>query len=332
MKKVYTRPKWKRYQRRRQQRELGRSRGARAETKGIPQRSRSFLRAPEDFRLIENTEEMVRFFAEVRREGAQTKELLWLDLSGVDHVGPESVVALISLLRACSCRVSGNLPTQARARLLWNESGFWGHVRPIRNHPQSTPAGVVGHAESRTVDSPHALELCYFATKQLSGKPVYLRGAYAVLVEAMANTRDHAGDKPEVYSWWASVYCDKSRKRALFTFVDPGVGIFRSTKTRSLIRYLRQMIGGEVKRTDVLRDILHGRIPSRTGLRNRGKGLPRMRIELHDRKRIHRLVVLSNNVLAEVGIDSYQELKRDFHGTMIYLEVEVDEHGAPRTS
>ena len=66
--------------------------------------------------------------------------------------------------------------------------------------------------------------------------------------------------------------------------------------------------------------ILNGDVPSSTGEKYRGRGLPNMK-NACDEGRIQNLMVLSNNARAHVGNGTYEDLKNEFRGTIVYWEV-----------
>jgi len=70
----------------------------------------------------------------------------------------------------------------------------------------------------------------------------------------------------------------------------------------------------------LLKDMLSGEVESRTGLPYRGKGLPSMNQDLI-RGGIRNLIIISNDVKAEVEKQNFEVLPRPFRGTLIYWEV-----------
>jgi len=118
--------------------------------------------------------------------------------------------------------------------------------------------------------------------------------------------------------WWATVYADTGRGKICFTFVDTGVGIFRSVRIGT-VRKIYDLFGGK-KDADILRDMLLGKVPSSTKLSFRGKGLPYMN-RLAMEKRISSLVIVANDVFANVSSETFEQLRTPFHGTLVYWEI-----------
>ena len=110
-------------------------------------------------------------------------------------------------------------------------------------------------------------------------------------------------------------YYDEAKQAVCFTLLDLGVGILKSVRLLDRVRFLSGQKPGEK-----LEMLLCGNVPSRTGEKYRGRGLPKMK-ETCDAGRIRNLMVLTNNACAHVERDDYLELKAEFRGTIIYWEV-----------
>src|SRR5207249_4368117 len=109
-------------------------------------------------------------------------------------------------------------------------------------------------------------------------------------------------------------------RRAAFTFIDQGIGIFRSQGLFFRIRLASKVLFQE--RTHVLRELLLRHIPSSSGVPYRGYGLPGI-YEACIARRIRNLVIVSNDVYANVEKEDFRPLKNSFDGTILYWEVEV---------
>ena len=67
--------------------------------------------------------------------------------------------------------------------------------------------------------------------------------------------------------------------------------------------------------------MLQGKVPSTTGLSYRGKGLPSI-YRAQERGHLKSLVIIANDVYANIAADDYHSLKENFPGTLIYWEIE----------
>lgn len=299
-----------RRQRAEQRRPSGRSRSVPPLRRLPPPRRSTRIAAPEVFSLIEAPDEATAFLE--RLWAAAGGYRVYLDLASIQKVSIDAITALIAAVRS-SKETSGNTPSQDAARELLIESGFFEHVR-ARNAPHAPTQGGLRPRRSRKVEPSTAQELIAIGTKAVGAEPGPRPSSYRVLIECMSNTHNHAAAPSEFVreTWWCSVYGDRARRRLCFTFVDTGIGIFRSVK----VRRWKRLFGGNVA---TLRGILERRVPSSTGQPFRGKGLPAIYDSLRA-GRIERLVIIANDVFAEPGRDDFRTLRNPFRGTLLYWE------------
>lgn len=337
MRKIYQGERWKRYSRRRARKELkkrrrGKLRAAALARKkhGVPRSparrriQRVDVAAPKVFSLIRNPEESTAFFARLAQV-FQTKRDAYVVLADVEELTSDAVVVLLSKLIddrfLNGMTFGGNEPKAEGPKKLLHQAGFFEFVRSnqLKEPPED---GRIRRKTSTIVESAEAARLIQFATMRTIGRAEDRRSAYLALVECMANTHEHSEQQDEgVNPWWANVYCPSKSRSSYFTVVDNGVGIFRSVTVRRVRRVMQKLVG-DSGNADLLRDWLEGRIelPSRTGLRNRGKGLR----AIHDRfkqGKLANLIVISNDVYANLRDNNYQTLAVPFKGTMIYWEL-----------
>lgn len=250
MKRLITRPRWKRYLRERQRSaqraSVRRQRHAverheahygmpssKTETKkhlGPPAQ----MVAPKRFSMVENPNEAVHFLNRIRAV-ARARDL-FIDLGEVEELTPDAVALLLATINrrelANNTFVSGNHPKDPKLRAILTNSGFRHYVR---SHSESAPRMELGKirrrpTSSETVDDSVkgavAAELIEFATQKLTGVPVPHQASYRVLGEAMLNTLNHASERPNEYRepWWAS----KPRSRVIDTSKWPSASCISS--------------------------------------------------------------------------------------------------------
>jgi hypothetical protein len=336
VKKLYQTAKWKAYSRRRARRELQRRqqhklyrRKRRRKALGVRRsaagrRRPLVIRAPEAFSLIHNATETITFFAQLG-EGFRRRNDVFVDLSRVDKLTSDAILILVSKLSdpefVNGMNFSGNEPEAVGPKELLRQSGFFQFVRSARlNEPPAH--GRIRRKSSYLVEPDVADDLVRFATEQLFGQPQDRRPIYLALIECMANTHEHAGGKTVASeSWWTSVYCPPDKNRAFFTIADNGIGIFKSITVRQAQRKVREVFGGSGN-PELLRDWLEGRIemPSRTRQHNRGKGLR----AIYNRFKLggmSNLILIANDVYANLAEDRYERLPVSFRGTFFYWEL-----------
>jgi len=316
-KKLYTTEKWKDYLTRRQRRQDAK---LRTDHRILPASYRRFVTvvAPSDFSIVHNPEQSIAFLHTI--SAYSKKAHINLNLGGITNITTDAIAALLATIQASEgAKTRGNHPADDNARDILLQSGFFDHVHPTVQLPPCSQ-GKISQRKSDIVEPMTARDLIHFGMKAIYGDDKQRSfPAYRVLIESMANTRNHAAsDQQQRQKWWATVYADTGRKTVCFSFLDAGVGIFRSVQIKGFRRMARDL---RIKDdTGILEDILKGKVGSRTDLTYRGKGLPA--IYAHEQaKRIKSLVIVANDVHANVSKDEYTLLDNAFSGTLIYFEI-----------
>lgn len=330
-KRLFTQEKWKTNSRRRQRRELSKTRrrhqlrttgrGALVRSQRQARRKRRFstIEAPKVFSLIDNPEETIRFFHEIEAISAHNN--VSLDLEGTESLSTDAVAAFVATIRKpdiwSQTGIRGNQPAADGPRKMLIESGFFSHVKS--EQPIASVKGKISERNSKKVEPGTARDLIHLAMKVLFGTPQRSQPAYRALIECMNNTHNHASRRLDHReTWWATAYADVARGRACFTFVDTGVGIFKSVHVGAISKLLK--FTGIETDADLLRDLLEGKIESSTGEPFRGKGLPAI-YRLCQAGALKVLVIIANDVYARVETANYRQMDTSFKGTLLYWEV-----------
>lgn len=258
------------------------------------------------------------------REAAKRKNV-FVNLSGVKTMTPDAVAGLLAAVHHCELdgsQVAGNVPSDPLPREMLNDSGFRNYVRSSPGYRQTvTPHGQIvrreagGEAFYNRFDQHLANRLIQFANLNSKAQGP----SFSVLCEAMLNTMNHASEEGRSREpWWASAYLDSSRNRVCFTFIDQGVGIFRSY---SLVMWWRMLAPRAfLNRGEILRRLFQRQIPSSTKIPGRGNGIPEM-YEHCKAGRIRNLTVIANNGMGNAETETYQQLSNSFPGTLLYWEI-----------
>ena len=326
-KKLYSTKEWKHRVAVAQERELAntkrrKSTGRKArEPYHRPKTHTVTLTLPTVFSIIRNPNETIGFLREVE-ENARRHNINF-DLGAISEITIEAITALSAMVRRLRhTGFTGNLPSDPGCQNILVQSGFLEHVRHRRALPQADH-GKMCHTESKKVDGKLAKELIHRVMSALYGIPRPCQPAYRALMESMSNTRDHAARTAmETETWWATAYADTKKRVACFAFLDTGVGIFKSVKLGNIRRAYETVakVIGFGHDGLILKEILRGEVESRTGLEYRGKGLPSMYNAL-TASRLRSLIIVSNDVYANVGENDFRTLKQEFRGTLLYWEV-----------
>ena len=329
-KKLLSTERWKRRITVAQEREASKSgRSYNHAGKGRSDRSHSKKRPwsvtpPSVLSLLENPEPTIRFLREL--EQAIPKYQVRIIFDHVQRITPDAPLALLGTLKKFGNRtVGGTMPMNVEARALLEQSGFFDHVKHVFKI-EGACQGVMVQYTGKRVDPQLAQRLILHGTELLFGQPENSEPSYSILVEGMENTIAHAHRLPsgkglahlEAESWWASVFVDRQRKRICFALVDVGVGILKSARVKALRR--ANLFWRRAPEEQLLLDIVDGKLPSRTGLRNRGKGLPAIKA-LSDRGEVHNLTLVTNAVHAAFEPGRTITLAEGFKGTLLYWEI-----------
>lgn len=281
------------------------------------------IEAPAVFSILHNTADVLNFFARVE-DAHRRGNNVFLDSSRITSVTPETIPLLISRVRddrfTYQMGTAGNVPADEALRKIFVDSGLRQHIRARNPDLWPSQSGFVLSERTWSADPAKADEMRTFGEKFLNDTDLPWKGVQRILMECMQNTMEHAAADPGGHEpGWASVFCDQSDETAKFTFLDNGVGIFNSVKLTRLREAMRGI--GVIRNVDLMPRILAGgQIPSSTGLAYRGEGLPAMRSAVQDYHTVDRLIIVTNDVFADVGAARYETIEPEFQGTLIYWE------------
>lgn len=352
MKKLYSESKYKQLTRKRQQRDLSRIRrrneivkelnaARRSYSRGLlrqrggfrPYSKREVLVAPENFSFINNTEVLIKFFNDMEKLFKKGHDV-FIDFSGIKLLTPDSLAVLVSKIKDenfnRNMNVGGNEPEDEQLKEQFVRSGFYNVVVP-QSKSKEPATGSFRQKRSKKVEPETSDDLINFVTKKLYGKYRKSGGVTNALLESMSNTRGHAAGTGGGHErWWATAHCDTKAKKAYYSFVDNGVGIFRSKKPHILASALKLL--GIKTNAELLEKMLHRQIPSRTKIPYRGRGVPSIYNSLI-RGDIGNLIIVTNDVYAKVQQSEYRRLTRPFSGTFLYWEYPGEKsHGKAKTN
>lgn len=276
------------------------------------------LSAPSNFSFIENTVAVLSFLELIKDKIKHRKPIL-INLEEITNLTNDAIVLLLAIVKNPAITkgvpIKGNYPRDRELRKIFQESGVFG-----ANGSDSEYKNYILTRQNKKAEGGIANEMIKRATKIVFGQEVRCPGVYRALMESMANTCYHA--KPAQIgheTWWLTVYHDKALNKVSFAFIDMGVGIFKSSKIRGFRDNLKSFFG-ITDNSDVLKEIISGRKKSSTKIPYRGKGLPNIYKGLA-RNYYSNLKIISNDVKADLSIDKYEKLSKEFSGTFLYWEL-----------
>lgn len=287
----------------------------------------SRLRAPSNFSLSSNITEVLRYIARLEKCLKEEKSVFVL-MHKVERVDLDAIVLLLGIMaefNAKKVKFNGNFPKNSSARKKLEESGFFQELYPDEHiYEFGTKRGIYTHGNV-VMDQQLTFQIIVETLSDIFGSKRRSQGAQRILIEAMKNTIEHADIKGKPH-WWLSVKTDVKEKVATFSFLDYGVGVFESLRQRDpqdpgyswFTKYMK--LG--VKNSTILRKIMNGELlhVSRTRDPKHGTGFPGMKSSL-DNNFVSKLVILSNDVYADISNDLFNQLDVNFSGTFIQFQI-----------
>lgn len=298
------------------------------------------LHAPKILSMADNPALSIEFFARLLDRLAQ-RRMVHVVLRDVQRIDFDAIVVLLSIMvrfKVAGLRFNGDRPQNDEASQFLGDSGFFSVLfnrGALREQSAYEFALTEFTAIGRTqVDPLLSSELIRRATKKLHGVARRVQGMQRVFLELMQNTFDHASPEGDPNThWWASFHYDKPGRRVRFVFVDLGIGVFGSLDQKTegnRWHGWRSRFERSRPNSDVLRAILEGDLRlTMTGEEHRGKGLPSIKTNL-DRGWFANLLLITNNVFADVSRSSYKTLSAPFRGTFISWEINLDCQSCPQ--
>lgn len=293
------------------------------------------IEAPATLSLLSNESITLEFLRKLQEcFNAQKKVAVLLD--EVDSLSTDGILALLSNMvqfKAARIGFNGTRPRDVSTAFKLESSGFFKHLYgpAMRNQDiysfKKIDSFLYTHGQ-KTVEASLADDLVKYASEVVWGEPRRCPGIQTTLVELMHNTYDHAGDYKGEKHWWISVEHNEQTHEATFSFMDFGVGIFRSLANKKqgeplygALDYIIQHFPLITTEADRLQLILEGKVRlTQFNEYYRGKGLRNIYLK-HQRNQISDLSIISNYASFKADKDGYHSIKNEFIGTFISFKM-----------
>lgn len=293
------------------------------------------VKAPDNFSLICNHEEVIKFISIIENNFNSNKKVFVI-LRNVINIDYGAIVVLLSIMvKFSTSKISfdGDFPRDNDIKHKLAKSGFFDNLFRTFEYSEryeihsKKKDSIYTHAY-KSVDSDLGAKIISAATETIWGETRRCQGVQRALVELMQNTNNHASiEKQGEKHWWLSVNHDKTQHKVSFSFVDFGVGVFKSLDNKgpkSKFHEWTKKIFGKLEyknNADLLRLIFEGKLHQTvTGKPYRGKGLPGI-AEAEKRNQLSHLIVITNNVYADVENEMFKLINIPFNGTFVYWEL-----------
>lgn len=321
MKKIYQESKFKQFNKHRSDkamRHLSDKKAKHASCEIVSGKARkrkpNKVKAPEIFSIAYNSDATIEFLSAILGLIKKSKPV-FVDLAVVTKITPDAILYLLVLLQEAKNRnvpFKGSAPNDKTARDIFTKSGFYNFVKSdLNKFMLPADSSILKIKTGKHVNGDEAENIQeYLKTHVHNISPVRLKAIYGILVECMSNTNEYAGgDIGEKY-WWTMALHDKESDKVLFAFVDNGVGIPKTVKTK----WYDNSSDSELLRKAALG--IYQMSGSKAKTRN--KGLPQIR-KYNDDGFIQNLVIVSNHGYYSAE-DGTKDLEKIFTGTLIAWE------------
>jgi len=293
--------------------------------------------APDDFRFIDNTEEVIRFINKLWALFLKRKKVFVI-LKNVSQIDYGAIIVLLSVMigyKSSGISFNGDYPKDGHCDDLIRKSGFFEHLYKnikLKDRYQIATSNNQEHEIHthawKNVDSKLGEDIIKAASKIVWGEERRCQGVQRALIELMLNTNNHAKiGQTGVRHWWLSVNQEAENKKVCFSFLDFGVGVFKSLDNKPSSSKFYNWFSKLTKaftfenNAELLKLIMKGDLHKTvTGKHYRGKGLPGIANVLK-RNQLSNLHIITNNAIGNIAEDHYALLNNSFSGTFVYWEV-----------
>lgn len=237
---------------------------------------------PENFSLVDNTEETMTFFVTFSKdiECAKKRTQFFIDSSHVKNVTVDALIYLLATMennRQINIKNQytylGNFPNHDGAKKVYQESGFTKYVE-ARNKTLPTNTEKKRIIRGFQNDPNVAAQFCEFVIEKLGKHRKETMPLFIIFIELMSNVFHHAYGENFVKHWY--IYAEHIDDYVRFVFVDTGMGIAKTVR-RNFKEKVRALFGLNVKDGDLLSSTFSGDFRTQTNEGYRGNGLSTVR-------------------------------------------------------
>lgn len=316
MKKLYTTPEYKRMHKHkleklmREKRRRIKRRGRKRHVSNPQNRIYNHINdlkpkieAPTDFRLLENTEECLRFFRNIRSIDfiSRVKNIRFVEMSlenvkQIDYSTISILTAISDDLKFRNIFLRGNFPEDEHCKEFLENSGFLNQMfdEKGRRFPKSEKSEMLffekGSQRFTRDDNIRISVVVKNIMKHLTGEDGYYQPLRTILLEICGNSIEWSGTENK--QWLLGVKYEDHK--AIITVTDVGKGILKTLYRKHGRRF------SDFVTLQTSEKILMGAFEKKYGSKsqkiNRNKGLPSIRNKFKEGS-IKELKVLTNNVI-----------------------------------
>lgn len=281
------------------------------------------LEAPQNFSFIDNSDEVVKYFNLVK-ENVESDQPIKIDISKITNLSPDIIILQIAILKdrkSMRVGINGNAPEDPNLRKIFIESGLYNFVSSRGKKRVADNNKLWKHSTNNQVKGEiagEAVAVCKSLFQQ-NGINYDTDNIYNLLVEAMSNTINHADKKKANINWWLYYFIDENDKTIKYSFIDLGIGIFKSASFNSYRRIANIFVPGN---SFLVKPFLEGKIISSRENDNEisGKGVKQI-INCAKNPEFTKFTIITNDQMINVKDKTNQSLSHNFDGTFIHFEI-----------
>lgn len=291
--------------------------------------------APKVFSLVDNRDEVLGFLHDLRTCQEKRKKTL-VRMDNVETLPTDAILVLLSIMvqfKTSKVDFNGTKPKDEECGLKLVASGFFEYLYKKNYSPRDKysfrkmKSFLYTHGQ-KTVASELADQLVKYASETVWGEARRCQGIQKTLLELMHNTYDHAGLTKGDKHWWLSVEHDEENHEVTFSFIDFGVGIFRSLANKGpneplygAWQRILQSFPLATTQVEKLKLILEGTVQlTQYNEYYRGKGLAKI-YKHFTSNRIASLCIISNFAYIDAEKQVFVTLSKEFIGTFISFKI-----------
>ena len=290
------------------------------------------IRAPVNLSFLDDPESVVKFITKAELAIKQYKSLYFemKSVKKIDHPSIATLLAVLYMSKKSGVKINGSMPRDEIAKNILVKSGFL-YTLFSRNPEAGHKYDIDMDNQLFTLDNYDLSvvgEIEKAVSKRIFGKVKKLGGFYTTIGELMDNTTTHgSGYEEKTERWWLSINYDEFSKKARFTFIDYGVGIFTSLhgKTsehpvKGILEKAEKFFGVEAVEKHLKRIVEESagkvyKLPD-----GRGQGIHGI-YQTFKRHEIENLHIITNNAFGDIAKNDYKRLTSHLNGTLYYLEI-----------
>ena len=296
-------------------------------------RYRYYIRrnAPVNFSIIGNHEQVIAFCNDLKNDYYKSHKV-FVNMERVTSVSNESLGLLVShmmLFQQRRIKYDGNFPLDEKSRAIVIKSGFLEHLylNSRKSSVNRINSSIYTHAAKES-NAELVGVLIESSSKFLWNKYYNYGGVYNALVELMLNTYEHGNEIEGKQKWWVTVTKDEESQKVTFSFLDYGRGIINTLRNTQHKRYhgvIKKLLTkiGSITNKDamLLKEVVEGALVlSEKGEPQYGNGLHSIYTDMRDNL-LDNVIIITNNVYADLKNGNYQMMSVHFYGTFISWEI-----------